>query len=538
MSLVVGVGARDCPGDEAPDGGLKGGGLVSELEQLCRDRLDATGVSWRESTNHEAAEAMSCRQAVRVRDRVGSGGNGGVPLWVELKSFVGAVRDPDGTTVECFAAHTRANTQFVHLRLLEVLGYDPRNHSIRELAGDSSDFEVTPDAQDASTSAAIKEWFGLVNPFVVDRVISSLTGTTVSIEEVRQIVDVSIELDGGHPNSMMTNLGVRTRAMEIAASDVGTAISSVSPLTIHAAVSEPCPIWLGVAGKHKKDYWLKLPPPTGPKIGILTGNGPESGQSLWRDVTNGMRDLYEFAPDLLMPAVVINSVPAMGLSMDLVQRVDVVRRAVLAGITDLLDAGCQLVTIACNTTIYFADEIRGLCEQAGAEFVSIADACMRAITNISGSGLDVGIVGIGPVVDVEGEFSGYKAPLKAHGITPRPIPADDLAFAVKSKGDVRQLVTKFRNLMRDQPPVAVLALTEISMLYRQNLAQSNQKQEQERTYIDPLAELGEELVYRYLLRGYLENEVCQIPDAERTSRRLQEELNWREVQSDAAERVS
>jgi aspartate/glutamate racemase len=479
-------------------------GLGVDVEAVCTQRLNDTGVPWSASTNFEEAEARSCRQAVKVRSRVGSGGNGGIPLWAELKSFVGAVVDGDGRFVEAFAAHTRANTDFDHTRLLEVLGYDASAHSVEELAGEDGDDGQTPD---------VRTWFGLVNPFDVDLVISDLTRRPTELADIRQILDDTIALDGGIPDTMTTNLGARTRAMELAPADLIWAVQAVSPQAVSASVSVPSPIWLGLAGAHPKHYWLQLPPASGPKIGILTGNGPDSGRALWQDLLESLRTAYELLPDVLMPAVVVNSVPAMGLSMELVQREEAVERAVLGGITELLDVGCELITIACNTTIYFRDHIVELCRQRGAEFVSIAEASVRALENARSNAQVVGLVGIGPVIDIEGQYSGYRAPLEEHGFEVVPCDGLALAYSVKSKGDDDpRLITEFRSLMHPLPKVVILALTEVSMLYRRHIAKSSTKRPDPHVYIDPLGELGRELAYRYLVRGYLESEVCQTFD--------------------------
>lgn len=511
--------------------------MTEDLEALCRERLNGAGVPWSASNNWSPSdgwaqsghpvdsEAWSCRQAVKVRNRVGSGGNGGIPLWAELKSFVGAVIDRNGIRVESFAAHTRANTDFDHNRLLEVLNYDLSTYSIEELAGEQ-DGDEAQSTVDGSTDKP-RDWFGLVNPFDVDCAIEDLTGQQTELVDVRQIVDHTIGLDGGNPDSLMTNLGVRTRAMELAAADILMAIQRVSPRSMYAAVSKPSPIWLGLEGSPRKHYWRQLPPPSGPKIGILTGNGPDSGRALWGDLLEALRKAYQFVPDVFMPAVMINSVPEMGLSMELVRREAEVERAVLRGVADLLNAGCRLVTIACNTTIYFADQINEACEARKAQFVSIAEASVRGLESAKENTHIVGLVGIGPVIDVEGGFSGYQAPLVAHGLEVVPSDGEQLAYRVKSLGeDDPKLVTLFQRQMRPLPVVVILALTEISMLYRRHIAKASAKRPDPHIYIDPLAELGQELAYRYLVHGYLESEVCQIVDRAYLEHHVRQLLGW------------
>jgi aspartate/glutamate racemase len=498
----------------------------------CVHRLDAAGYWWIPSENEGARKVRSCRQAVKYRERVGSGANGGIPLWAELKSLVGQVVDDEGKVLEVFAAHTRANTRFVPEKLLVTLGFEPGTAHLRPLVADAADREEEPD-EPLGLDTGDDGWFGLVNPFNVDIVIASLTGAPVDIDQITQIVDDSIALDGGIPNTLMTNLGERSLAVEIHAGDLVEAITALSPRTKVADVAEPDPIWLGRDGTHPRDYWLQLPPPTGPKIGILTGNGPESGRALWTDLSDALRSIYRFVPDVLAPEVMVTSVPAMGLSMDLVDRETEVEEVVLRGMRELLDAGCQLITVACNTTIYFARQIEALCASYRAEFVSIADACLPAVRNAvaaAGGEEQVGLIGIGAVVDMEAGYSGYRAPLEDAGLKVVPCPADDLAFAVKSQQTSKEFVTEFTRLMRQKLPVevtvVVLALTEVSMVYRRSVAEAPPNRKSQRVYVDPLGELGRYLAYRYALRGYLESPVCQLNDAEYVDNRLRERLGW------------
>jgi aspartate/glutamate racemase len=378
---------------------------------------------------------------------------------------------------------------------------------------------------------ADEKWFGRVNPFNVDVIVADMTQNAVRAGDIVQIVDRSVEVDGGIPDTIMTNLGERTSSLEIGAMDLRPAIASFSPTPEIADIADVDRIWLGLEGDPVKDYWLQCPPPYGPKIGILTGNGPDSGRMLWEDISDALHSMYQYVPDLWSPPVVVNSVPAMGLSMDLVAREDAVRTAVMAGIRSLLEAECKLITVACNTTIHFAPDIRDLCRGYSAEFVSIADACMPAIrAAVSEHGQKhVALVGIGAVVDMEGGHSGYQVPLESEGLTVVPCPADDLAFAVKSGRFTKAFVSEFRRILRElstEVRVVILALTEVSMVYRAHTDIMLPDWEVQRVFVDPLHELGRYLAYRYVLRGYLESEVCQLKDEERVAAKLREKFGW------------
>jgi aspartate/glutamate racemase len=503
----------------------------------CAERLASCGIWWRAVMNHDATEVYSCRHAVKFRERLGSGGNGGIPLWSELKSLVGIAVDEGAGTKVRFAAHTRANTRFSERLLLDALGLRGENARIRMVFHDETDGRDAAEVRSELTAegdVAIsgERWFGKVNPFNVDRVLADFTAEEVRLEDIPQMLDESLELDGGVPNTLMSNLGSRTAAFEVQSADLISAVKKLSPRSFMARVAEPCPVWLGLAGRHRRDYWLQFPPARGPKIGILTGNSPESGMTLWRDMLGALRSLYSYLPDALMPEVDVHSIPEMGLSMELTTREEAVREVVRRGVGELLNAGCAIVTLACNTTIYYEPLIAELCEARGARFVSIAEACMPAVQRAlqRADSTNVGLVGIGPVVDMAGGFSGYKRYLEIGGIQVIPCPADRLAFAIKNQGPVAELVTEFRRLMQSGLPsghvVVILALTEASMVYREHIAKAAKNRRSEKTFIDPLLELGKYLTFLYLRQGYKHCRACQIPEDFDVDGKLKKKLGW------------
>lgn len=473
---------------------------------LCIKRLEQTGARWRAAWNHQRTEALSCRHAARFRDRLGSGGNGGIPLWAELYSLLGfAVDDESGVKVP-FAAHARANTEFVNGRILEALGMKPGVARIQRVLDESEDASV----QD-------QPCYGRVNPFSVDLVFQRTFQKPIDLRDVVQLFDQSLLLDGGRPDTVMSNLWDRRLAFEIQPDALISAVMALCPRSRVAQITEPSSIWLGVEGNPKKDYWLAFPPPFGPKIGILTGNAPESGLQLWEDLLEVLRARYEHLPDVLMPEVYVHSLPHMGLSMDLEEREDQVWHAMESAITRLLDVGCRIITLACNTTIYFEPRIVILCEKYGARFVSIAEACIPAIRaafeKASGANT-VGLIGIGPVIDMTGPYSGYKRHLDAERISVTPCNGEELAFKAKNAGANDVLVTYFRRLVNEKLSAArviVLALTEVSMLYRRHIAKAKKGYKADRVFIDPLLELAKYLARMYVTRGYRDCAVCQIP---------------------------
>lgn len=474
--------------------------------------------------------------AMRQRDRLGSGNNGGIPLWAELKSIVGIARSSDGKTTIPYAAHTRANTRIDERLLIPALGLDPGETSLQSILNEDAEYN------ESRLAAILKEmrerWFGLVNPFTADWVLSELGGLDLSLADVVQLFDVSLSLPGGVPDTVMTNLGDRTRAMELSPADLIGAVRALSCVTHLQEIAVPCPIWLGQSGRYRKDVFMNWPPPLGPRIGILTGNGPESGVSLWQDIIATVRRLYPLVPDVFMPDVLVQSVPGMGLSMDLVTREEEVREIVLSSIRDLLRLDCKLVTVACNTTIYFEPEIAALCAEFGARFISIAEAAVPAAARALATqtnGASVGLIGIGPVIDLDGDFSGYRRHLEDARISVATCAADDFAFEIKNQPDTTSRAATFGKLIKSLPPttgVVILALTEASIVFRRDIAPHLHKRSDSRLYVDALAELGTYVAFVYLMSGYLESEVCQITEEPTIANKLRKLLGWADEHSE------
>lgn len=430
--------------------------------------------------------------------------------------MIGIAESRNGETTVPFAAHTRANTRFEPSELIRALGLAPESASLRSLLDEDEGYDDSPLQRVISDTR--EKWFGLVNPFSAARALADFADLDVGLADVSQIFDRSLLLPGGTPDTVMTNLGERTRAMELSPRDLIAAVQLLSPSTLVDRIAAPCPIWLGQSGEHRKDVFMRWPPPAGPRIGILTGNGPESGLQLWADIIAVLRKIYPEVPDVFMPDVAVHSVAEMGLSMELETREKHVRQVVLDGVRKLLALDCKLVTIACNTTIYFEREIANLCGECGARFVSIAEAAVpaaqRALAGCS-SGGNVGLIGIGPVIDIAGEFSGYRRHLEEAGIAVTTCAADNFAFEVKARPDNRHRLGTFGKLVTTLPEsteVVILALTEASLVYREYAQKQAEARGDHRIYIDALGELGAYLAIEYLVAGYRESAVCQIRD--------------------------
>jgi aspartate/glutamate racemase len=463
--------------------------------------------------------------------------HGGIPLWAELKSIIGLAVSRDGRRFTPFAAHTRANTRIDERRLIEALGMDPQTTALRSLLDQDAGPETSPFARFPNDMRA--RWYGLINPLTVDLAISDYEDLDLTLRDVTQVFDVSLLLPGGIPDTIMTNLGDRTRAMEVAPIDLIDVVREIADVVHVCPIAVPCPIWLGEDGEYLKDVFMDWPPPSGPRIGILTGNGPESGLYLWKNILDTVRRIYPKCPDAFMPGITIHSMPEMGLSMELASRENEVRDIVMRGIRQLLEDDCKLLTVACNTTIYFEAELASLCTDHGARFVSIAEAAVLAVSRVLAKhpgGAEVGLIGIGPVIDIDGTFSGYRRHLDAASITVTTCAADDFAFDVKSMPEKGKAPTDFGGLVKSLPTTAdivIIALTEASIVY-QDIERKSKTRSKSRVYVDALAELGAYLAFSYLMTGYLEAEVCQIRDEGTLSRKLGEAFGWLRADADTS----
>ena len=288
-------------------------------------------------------EVKGCVQAAANRYRLGVVG---IPLFDELKSAIRYLDLPEGRRY--IAAHCRGNQQLSYEKLNAILGTDTVRVPGEELA------RVFGDAM------------GLVNPFKMAR-----------RPGVLQIFDETVLKSYFPPHTMMTNLGDRRYAVEFRPSDIVKACAG-------ALVADII-----------NDEYRRIP--VVHNVGILTGNGPESGMLLWQILNESIRESGICRGDLSFPRVFIASLPEMGLSMELACRADAVRPVVLGGVRQLCEAGATLVAIACNTTQVFADEVEEECARYRAKFIRTADLTAKYLNDKNIKCFD--FLGIGAVLD-------------------------------------------------------------------------------------------------------------------------------------------
>jgi len=310
--------------------------------------------------------------------------------------------------------------------------------------------------------------YGLVSPFHF-----------AARPDVRQIIDETVLKPYFPPHTMITNLGHLEYAVEFRPSDVFGALPNVEVADI-------------VEGRDP-------PPPLGEPIGILTGNSPESGMMLWQNINNCIRTstVASFRGDISFPRVIIESVPEMGLSMELAQRDLDVKPVVLDAVRRLCDSGANVVAIACNTTQYYSSEVESICRSYGARFVSIADETAQYLKNAHIQTFD--FLALGAVSDF-GKWSDFRRIVEEFDVcipSKRSIIAiNSLAFSVKKEVVSGATINLLRDLVNNatKTDTVVLALTELSILF----ASQRSKQRSRKRFIDTLDILAQAIAKIYL----------------------------------------
>lgn len=200
-----------------------------------------------------------------------------------------------------------------------------------------------------------------------------------------------------------------------------------------------------------------------PRLGIITGSGPEAGMDMWAKLLeeNRRRLGQAFRGDLDAPAVSIISDPELGLSMELQkteQQVwNALRQDVLA-----LDGTVAAFAIACNTLNLFAERIREL--NLRSVFVSFCDVLehylrSRGLTRVC-------LLGARPVAEL-GEWSPYRS-LRQH-VAFEPVQAQalhQLIYDIKALGPRHpELRPRFARLLDSiESDTVLLACTELPLI--------------------------------------------------------------------------
>lgn len=258
--------------------------------------------------------AGTCRDARSKRYRLG---HVGIPLYDELKSIVGVTVDKNGSDF-FIAMHCRGHMEIDFKAVQSVLGLE---NEIQILSEELLDQKYGLE-------------FGIVNP--ISLCVNSL-GSLLQIFDCGLLTPIS-----KYPGTMMTNAGNHYFGIEF---DIAQVIKSIPQ---HKIAS--------IAIQDRELLTHDLPNCTNPKsIGIITGNGPDSGMTLWRGINNSIANILgeHFLGDMSLPEVYIASIPAMGLSMELDKRESATQSVLLEAVESLKLQKVNLLALACHTTHYF-----------------------------------------------------------------------------------------------------------------------------------------------------------------------------------------
>ena len=357
-------------------------------------------------------KVISCREAAAHRSRLG---NEGIPLFDELKSELGYFVNKDHKKQKILV-HCRGNQKLDRLKISSIL---------------NSEYQRITDT---------KEVKGLINPF------------SRQFRGLLQIFDRSTIMDFYPPYTMITNAGDFEYALEF---EVKPLVNSLRTTLVEDII--------------RTDNYIEY---KRHKIGILTGNGPDSGMLLWEKINSCIKTELEgrlkhsFRGDLSYPEIVIHSIPDMGISMELDKRLkktlDIVEKSVL----DLCNSGVTLMCIACNTTQYFKDSIERICNLYGVKYISIPEVIVQFLEKKQIKEFD--LLGISHAVDLDG-LSAYKELGKKFNVSV-PIgdvsgKIDSIAYEIKKK-EIVQARNHLNNLIKNytQHKTIIVVLTEISTL--------------------------------------------------------------------------
>ena len=432
------------------------------------DFLNSLGIWFQVSRNHAAS---SCRDAARKRNRLG---NTGIPLWDEMKSFLGRFICRKTNQKKLFVAHCRADKQLDFSLLKESLF---ATEEPLRLSGNDDDDP--------------NEIYGLVNPFTdnIPLVFGKLDPALIGSELI-QVFDNDLLKEIGSPGTVMTNAGDFTWAIEFYAEELRNSLSNSR--AVSAAISVP-------DVRVRDETWGNR---RSKSICIITGNSPESGMSLWQIINDKVRDRLGdlCCGDFSMPEVHVASLPFMGMTMELDRREDRVWEKLRESVIRICNEEPDYLMLACNTTHYFTEQIREICSSSKTEFLSMPEACGKWLRDRDIK--EVTLVGISFVAAM-GELTQYSAYAKAlEGIEIEPVTEEgfrrinELAYQVKTDGVSESGLQKLRDILRKEAQAdhALLALTELSLL----LQHQRRKGKSGKVLIDPLEIYADDVVDRLL----------------------------------------
>ena len=426
---------------------------IPSAVRLAANMIDRLGI-WHQYSRND--HAWSCQDAARKRNRLG---HKGIPLWDELKSFLGEYDDAAGGR-HYFIAHCRGDRE---LNLAKVRA------ELQQPVGEIR--RVTSD-----TAAAMGTSYGVVNPFWND-------------QSLIQIVDLELQRPIGVPGTVMTNVGDHTWAVEFEPTELFSKLSYCR----WADIVEP-----NTEESDRLQWGVRDPT----AIGILTGNPSDSGLELWTSINAHIRRLMasNSLGDVSMPTIVVVSTPQIGISMEMDRREVPLRNALLRSIDDLCAAGARLLAHPAHTTHFFTADIQTRAAANGARFISMAEATAAKLRQ---SGIkEIALLGTQYVTDFSQRWSVYKNAFEGL-IVHQPSregwdKIHNLGYEIQQHGPTPLSFNWMRDLLRTEVPSdckhVVLAMTEFSPIVRQ----LKSKGRQGKILIDPIEIYAEEISRQYL----------------------------------------
>lgn len=424
---------------------------VQRIERLLQKNSLWYNLTW----NHKA---VSCPDAAKKRNRLG---HTGIPLCDEFKTYLGTFKK--NGSAEYVLLHCRGTQEIDEVKVNNIL------------LAPFSRLE-----KDKSTKEEKNAAKGLINPFI-----------KIENKNILQLFDESLFIKHIPPYTMMTNAGDYNWGFEFHPEEL---IKILPNTKVYDLIDD----------QYKYDFKKH-------KIGILTGNGYESGILLWDKINKKIKYLlkskqknfskleknYYFMGDLSYPEVVIESLPEMGISMELELRNERTKEIVLNSITRLCKNGATIICIACNTTQYYVNDINKICKQSGALFISMPNLVDIYLTNNEHKEFD--FIGIKYVTDFL-KWSAFKT-LDQKYTVHLPLKKDldainDIAFIVKENGPDNKARNRIRSLLNKitKTQTVIVALTEIALL----LDSENNKFIRKRKYIDTLSLIADEIAKIYV----------------------------------------
>lgn len=431
---------------------LAGQETIPEAVRRCAERLAELGV-WHQFSRNEPA--MSCQDAARKRNRLG---HKGIPLWDELKSFLGEYDDAEGVR-RVFLAHCRGDRELDMDKLRQALQF-------------IGEIRRVP----CETAESLGAVYGTVNPLL-------------SGGDVVQIFDYELHRPVGVPGTVMTNAGEHTWAIEI----------DPAELVVKLSGSRWADIVQSETRADDRPLWGVREPET---IGILTGNPSDSGLALCSALNTHLRRLMgkNSLGDVSMPKIVIVSTPQIGISMEMDRREAPLRKALLRAVDELCSAGAKILAHPAHTTHYFASDIAARAAEKGARFLSMVEVTAASL-RLSGV-KEMALLGTSYVTDFSQRWSVYDSAFRGIKVH-RPSPngwkkIHDLGYEVQQRGLTPICFNWMRDLLREEVPASckhvLLAMTEFSPVVQHLKARGRQG----KVLIDPVDIYGEAIAHAYL----------------------------------------